>query len=347
MNITDPINQILKHLPNKQAAIDLLTHARNRLLIMEGGAFHFCDLSKKNRNGQPGLLVQLTGLTRVLSDFYWPDRKLWYQNNSALAKQIKRAHNTHKCINKKKQAQRKKLQSMDAQAAATSHVRGSIVHRQVGNWFHMTKDQFNVHNMGGAHPQTELVFEALEKESQILLSTEFRVACTEIGLGSAIDFVSVDARTGKLRFTELKTVPVRVSAALFALDNPTVEYSGLLHKSSLERNICAHAKLQLAICVLMLVEGMSFPHDFDTSVLLVWDDGYQWIDVDADFYRDYAGPVYADLKEKIPEWRKEQRALAVARTHQRKIQREMNHNNPPRVQQMDDSFDEEDIDTDE
>lgn len=323
MNITDPINQILKHVPNSQAGIKLLTHDRNKQLVMEGGCFHFLDRSKKGPNGEPGRLIPQTGLTRVIAEFYWPNRTAWYNNQSSAAKHLRRIYNSHKTITKKKMQHRRRLKALDAQQAAVSHVRGSIVHRQVSNWFHMTPTQFAAHNPSGEHTQTGLIFEALDNASQIIIATEYKVACTEIGLASAIDIVSMDARTGKLRFIEVKTVPSRINALLFSVDNPSVEFSGLLNRSGLERTLRSHAKVQLGLCVLMLVEGMHFVHDFDSAILLVWDDGYEWIDVDAGFYRDYAGPIYQDLKNNVPGWKQQQRELAAEKKQRRNTQRKI------------------------
>ncbi len=306
---------VYRVLRDATAARALMTHPRNACLTLEGGCFHFLDHARAGDNK----LVPLKGLTSILKAFYWPSYSPWAKSQSAVVKAIKRQaaerRRNFQKVHKSAAHGRVTKQFKTAQEAARGSVRGSIVHRQLGEWVRLDLATFMEHNPDGKHPLLKMALAAFHKAHMVPLAIEYRVAWTDGRLGTAIDAACVDLVTGVVHFVEIKTAQSR---NLFFLDEPACPVTGLLgrlraqHDPELPRAPCLHAKVQLAISVLMAKEGTEFRHPFKASVLLLAENEMEgeWIEVTPRFFRLYGEPLYEDIKKRMPEWRKEQRAAA-------------------------------------
>lgn len=313
---------VYPRLADARDARALVEHPRNACLHMEGGRFHFLDRAHGDR------LVALKGLTSLLQAFYWPTYSPWAKTESADVRAVKRSVAALRHARKSAPAPKKTLAKPPAKRgtwrtaleAARGSVRGSIVHRQLGEWITHDRAAFNTLNPSGQHPLLRQALLALAAADLLPLAVEFRVAWTDGRLGTAIDLVTVHRETGVVRFVEVKTCQSR---RLFFLDEPACPFAGKLRELAraagagpdsarpLPRSACTRAAVQLAVSVCMAVEGTGFgDRPYEAAVLLLneVEASAEWHRVRPSFFRTYGWPLYADLKARLPAWRAQQRA---------------------------------------
>lgn len=263
-----------------------------------GGGFYYLD-----RTQQPPRHVRLSGVTKPLKEYYWPAFTPWFKSTSAAAKAINKADAHTRALITKAKGKKKKWHS--AQDVAKSNVRGSIVHRQLGDWIKHDVAHFNIRNPSGRHVLTKATLKALRAKHLVPFAADYVVACEErdVMLGTGIDLVCVNLQTNRLHFIELKTAHSR---GRFYLDEPGIPFTGVLgqirrrHPDKVSRSTCTRARVQLAVGVLMAVEGLGLKDEFDASVLLLNEDhAPEWIPVDMWFMKHVGLPIYHDLKQQL------------------------------------------------
>jgi hypothetical protein len=279
----------------------LLDHPRNELLTMEGSRFHYVP-------PQGGTWVPLKGLTSLLREFYWPDHKPW-------GKKRKRESDDFEVIWPPPPPRPRKKPRTDAQTTgwtppiltAKGGVQGSIVHRQLAEYVNLGRDAFLAQNRH-VHPLTRLALGALSKNGLYPLVAEYRVACVDVRLGTAIDLLCVNMNTGRPTWIEVKT-----AARLSAFEGGAEDaFSGRLasinaaQKGVLPVSDCSRARVQLGISVIMGVEGTGYKAGFDAFVLLLANDQREGklYPVNEAFLQTFAVPLYLDIQKRLPEWRK-------------------------------------------
>ncbi len=295
---------VLPLLRDPDMARTLVTHPRTKVLMFEGSAFYYLDRVKQKH-------VRLTGLTKLLKEFYWPAYTPWFKSRLPEAQAIKKVEARRRSLAKKNPDRKKNKKWKTAQELAQSNVRGSIVHRQLADWIKLDAKNFGIRNPDGCHTLTKMALAAFKEKKLVPLAVEYAVACEakEVLLGTAIDFIGVNIETGRVHFVEVKTSH---SHAHFYLDETGIPFKGALaklhkaHPKPLPHSNCTRARVQLAVSVLMAVEGLGLQGDFDASVLLLSEGSPpDWIPVEATFLINYGVPIYKDLKKRIPQWRAE------------------------------------------
>jgi hypothetical protein len=317
------IRDVLPILTNPDMARTLLTHSRVSCLTFEGGTFYYLDRTQHKAGSQGnahhlggggGVHIALTGITKVIKELYWKDDSWWPKSKSAEAQALKKTAARRKALSSANPLNNKKWKT--GQELARSNVRGSIVHRQLVEWIQLDKPNFLIRNPDGQHILTEMAFAALKAKNLVPLAAEYRVACEEetVRLGTAIDLVCVNINTSRVHFIEVKS---SYSRGLFYFDDQQVPFQGLLgrlqkqYPKKLPHSNCTKARIQLAVGVLMAVEGLGLWNnfdDFDASVLLLCEGvKADWIPITPEFYERFGGPIYKDLKMKIDGWRQEKK----------------------------------------
>lgn len=292
----------------------LVQHPRNQDLMQEGGAFFHIDRTKRSRNGQHwGLPVPLKGLTKLLQQFFWESFTHWKKTQSPEIAAVQRAESRAAgIVNKADKAKKKASGFASAEQTAHSHIRGSILHRQLAQWVTHDRATYKKLNPGKLNPRLELLLKTLQREGIIIIAVEYKVACTDpaIRLGTAIDIVGVYSATGKLVFIELKTAQ---SGTKFYMDEPAIpftnELEALAKEHKLTRSPLTRAQVQLALSICMAVEGLGLNCDFAAFVLLVAERpelSAKLIPVPIAFLTKVGGPLYQHFKAHIIKWRSEQ-----------------------------------------
>lgn len=281
-----------------------LEHPRNELLVMEGCRFYYAPPvgAAAKQKQQPEALVPLKGLTSLLREFYWPTHKPWDKRDRGKEKE-KKVSATAALIKKKTWT--------TAMSRATGNVRGSIVHRQLAEYVAFGRDVFLQQNPQ-VHPLVRQALAALEKASLYPVVAEYRVACVDVRLGTALDLGCINFRTGHMTWLEVKTC---ASRRAFEATGAGDVFAGRLGRlASVHKNLpcsdCSRAKVQLGVSVLMAIEGTGHKGAVDAAVLLLADDQREGLfyDLTETFLTAYAVPVYLDIQKRLPEWRKETRA---------------------------------------
>lgn len=278
-----------------------LEHPRNDLLVMEGSRFYYAPPVGAAAAKQPEGLVSLKGLTSLLREFYWPTHSPWNK------KKVEPTSAASALIKKKKGAAWASVMSR-----AKGNVRGSIVHRQLAEYVNLGRDVFLQQNPQ-VHPLVRMALAALEKASLYPVVAEYRVACVDARLGTALDLGCINFRTGHMTWLEVKTCASRRAFEATAAGDVFAGRLGRLasvHKT-LPCSDCSRAKVQLGVSVLMAIEGTGHKGAVDAAVLLLADDQREGLfyDLTETFLTTYAVPVYLDIQKRLPEWRKEARAL--------------------------------------
>ena len=267
----------------------LLEHPRNEQLQMEGSCFYFARPQPPDQQQQGW--IALKGLTSLLRDFYWPGCK-W----------------GGKTVNKPEARAKTTKTWVPPMMSAKGRVRGSIVHRQLGEYVNLGRKQFLAQNRH-VHPLVRQALRTLEASSLYPVQAEYKVAQVDVRLGSAIDLLCVNMHTGTPTFVEVKTSARR---SLFEQVSPGKEYDGLLGKirPPLLFSDCARAKVQLGVTLLMAIEGTGFAGRFDAFVMLLADDQAQGFlyAVPESILRTYAVPAYKDIQMRLPLWRAENKS---------------------------------------
>jgi hypothetical protein len=279
----------------------LLDHPRNELLTMEGSRFHYVP-------PQGGNWVPLKGLTSLLREFYWPDHKPW-------GKKRKREDDDVDVIWPPPRPRKKPRKEVQQPAGwtppiltAKGGVQGSIVHRQLAEYVNLGRDAFLAQNRH-VHPLTRMALKTLSGKGLYPLVAEYRVACVDVRLGTAIDLLCINMSTGRPTWIEVKT-----AAGLSAFDGGSSDeaFSGRLaainavQKGALPVSDCSRARVQVGISVLMAVEGTGYKAGFDAFVLLLANDQREGklYPVNEAFLQTFAVPLYLDIQKRLPEWRK-------------------------------------------
>jgi len=319
------------------AARVLATHPRTRDLIQEGGVYIYIDRTKRARgaagaNGTMGLHIMLMGLTKPLRRHYWPNYQ-WRRGATKSTPEMRVLQRSSLRLRGLQKKPEKQKEFVPAQETAQSHVRGSIVHRQLAQWVAMDKVHFRILNPDGKHPVLKALLQALDKRGWVPLAVEYKVACTEekVRLATGIDLICVPGPV----FIELKTT---LDRDLFFQDDPRAPFTGLLFvlvqkwnqrwpKAKLLRSDCTRAKVQLAMGIWMALEGMgtSFQADFLAYVAVVSDTTRQveWVEVSETFLLEVGRPLYLDLKKCIAAWRvEEQQSKAKEKTGTKRVRSE-------------------------
>lgn len=310
--ILDPVRDVLPELTAPAAAQLLLTHPRTQRVRLEGGAFHVLEPTT-------GRLRRFQGITKPLQQLYWPDYAPMSRSASPVARALKRAAAG-------KRAPRRPAgpraapsaaiapppplsEAARAQAAASGPVRGSIVHRQLHDWLTLDAASFAARNPEGQHPwMTRLMNQCLRRGWLPLLS-EYRVYDEALGLATAIDSVWV-TRAGTLVFVETKTSKSR---ALFHLDDPAgARMVGAPAELGLASSALARAKVQLAVSVVMAVQGLGLRDHFEAWVVLVTDEVCEFVALTDEEKVAMAAYIYRDLKVHLPALRRAKRDAARA-----------------------------------
>jgi hypothetical protein len=298
----------------------LLEHPLNAQLITEGGCYHYQNHDKGSK------LQVLKGLTSILRDFYWPSYSHRSKSRSAALRDIEKAaadERKHTVGGGGSSTVRIKQEFPTAQSMATGSVRGSIVHRQLAEWIKGKSRRDFYERNTVMHPLVTQALAALKKANLQPVAAEYQVAWIDGRLGTAIDIMCVNMKTGVVTAVEQKTSKTRAG---FMLHEEEVPYEGKLkevnraHANALASSDCARARIQLCMSVLMAVEGLGFCHDFDRFVLLLAEDQPkgQLIEVNDKFLFKYGVPVYQDIQRRLPIWRAEQKALREQLTQKTK-----------------------------
>lgn len=299
----DPTRDILPALPpdRRREAETLLTHARNANFTVENGVVYY--INRAHRNPRP---IGLTGITRPLHDLYWPAYTPYARRTaSAKPKSSRKRPRPQWATYMPPETPPRHL--LNAQELAHANVRGSIVHRQIGEYVRYDKQHFALRNPSGAHPLTQVAIAGLLRNGYLPLAFDFPVACEAAYVGTPMDLWAVHEQTGRLAFFELKTSQSRT---LFMQDDPDVPFTGILATLAPDepRSACTRAKVQLGLELVMLFQGHGFePARYDAFVLLLSEeDGdatAEFIDVGADFLLNVIAPLYLDFVGEVPRWR--------------------------------------------
>jgi hypothetical protein len=285
----------------------LLEHPRNNgLLQMEGSCFYYAPPRGAQGAAAGQGWIPLKGLTSLLRDFYWPNHRPW---GTKRKRQDSAPPSAASALVKRRTAPTGQWAAPIM--GATGNVRGSIVHRQLAEFVNLGRDQFLAQNRQ-VHPLVQIALRTLERASLYPLLAEYRVAQVDVRLGSAVDLLCVNMRTGAPTWIEVKTSARR---SLFEGAGPD-DYAGLLatinarqeegKRPVLAYSDCARARIQLGVSLLMGIEGTGFTGAYDAFVLLLADDQIEGrlYEVNKAFLKQYAEPLYKDIQQRLPEWRK-------------------------------------------
>jgi len=297
----DPVRDILPALgANSAGAAFLLKHARNDNLLVENGTVHFVD--RTARNAHP---VAFSGITRPLHALYWP----------AFVPFGRSTQKRPRPASSKKSAKKQVAGFQSAQTLAKSHVRGTIVHRQMGEYMRFDKRHFDMRNPSKLHPLGEVGLLAMLQNNYLPIAFDFPVANEAIRVGTPIDAICVHEKTGRVMFVETKTA---ASRELFVQDDPNAAWHGALTDCTEARSACTRAKVQLGLSVMLLIMGHGFPYEWDARVLLLVDDPVptaEYFDLDEAFLLNVIAPVYNDFVAQVPRWRQQNKAMKKRAAH--------------------------------
>jgi hypothetical protein len=288
----------------------LLNHPRNEQLVMEGSRFFYVPPQAHGAQKKQSW-VPLKGLTSLLREFYWPDHNPWGGGKRKRGGDGGDADGERP---RKKQKMAEGGQRATGWAppilSATGCVQGSIVHRQLGEYINLGRDAFLQQNRH-IHPLVRVALAALSKGALYPLVGEYRVACVDARLGTALDILAVNMNTGRPTWIEVKTAASlgafeRVGQGAFAGRLATINTA---QKGALLYSDCSRARVQLGISVAMAVEGTRYTGGFDALVLLLANDQAEgkFYPVTDAFLHTYAVPLYLDIQKRLPEWRKKKK----------------------------------------
>jgi hypothetical protein len=288
----DPLRTVVPYLRDPAAAHLVLTHVRTRTMTRESGARHYLD-------PRTGKLVKLRGLTPALRALYWPNYSPFadWRAQAKARKDAKKRPSGSRMLKRAmpqsgihKPARPSPRHPTTAQDAARGAVRGSIVHRQLGELaLYANMDDIP----GDTHAWTRRVHAECRRRQWRALAFEYGVYDEELGLGTPLDAVYVTP-AGKIIFTELKT---SASARAFNTPDATPMTGALAGLPNTARN---RALIQLLVGVLMAVRGLGLRVDFEAWVIHVTDTHMDFIELAPTAIVDEGGRVYADMHARLP-----------------------------------------------
>ncbi len=284
---------VLKHLPTPESAAAvraLVEHPRNALSLSTGQhGYRYLDV-------QSGQYRAVRGLTTVLEEYFWsqtmpaargpakpvqaPPMSLWDRRRLAAAKRAAAAA-----------TRAAKAAARVSHRGIAGHVRGSLVHGQVHDFFTLDRRSFQRRNGSGAHPWAAMAVTELLKRDKLPVASEFIVWNEQLRVGTAIDFIAVDKATGTLEFYELKTgyaAPGEWTRSVGPMRGPL---AGVLEDTPRNR-----AVVQIVAGALLAIVGHQVTARFACYVMHVNGAGVDFLRVDPAFVDAHSERLWAALR---------------------------------------------------
>jgi hypothetical protein len=299
------IEELLEKCPRPKHIRYLLNHPRAAGMSRDGGCF--CYVHPKTKK-----LVHLSGITSILKDLYWPTWKPWHSKAkmSPVLRSIQAGMRNRKNLFPPPSSSRGKESTPEwgsVMAAAKGNIRGSMIHRQLDELLTLDEKSFAARNPEGPHPWLPYIIYALGQQKKALLKCNYGIYDERINMGTELDGLGVDQKTGVPFVIELKTV---ASLALFHYEEPDMPFDPdcILRTDrnvvkALERrgnSAATRAMIQLGIATLMTIHSTGLKGDIDAWVVVLSENDVQIIELGYDFFMDVIAPLYADMLERVP-----------------------------------------------
>jgi hypothetical protein len=173
---------------NKKPSISLLTNPLKTRIIHSGGSYYYVDPITKNHQ-------ILSGLLPSLKSCFWPNVDM-----NIIMKKPKKTF-VFKRDQKKKKKEKNKNKGKGRHYGL---IKGSEIHQQLEDFVFMNKKSF-IKKHEGIHPWAKEILKFIEKMNWIPLQSEYHVYDLKLLIGTSIDMICVDSKTGKLILLEFKT----------------------------------------------------------------------------------------------------------------------------------------------
>lgn len=181
MNI-DISKIIEKYDSNKTDALrTLMYHERNKQVFFSSGAYYMRD--------NKGKLRVLSGLLPALKRCFW-DKHDYFK---VIGEITKIARNNHKSV-----------KSDHSFGRFFGSVRGSVIHEQLNDFLLLDKKNF-FKKYNNLHPWASEIINLILDNKWIPIVSEFDIFDSKLIIGTSVDMLAFDPRTGKIIAIEVKT----------------------------------------------------------------------------------------------------------------------------------------------
>ncbi len=257
--------QVIRSLPHQEETLKLLKNERNERIIHTGSAFYMINKETKKYEA-------LSGLLPALKKAFWPNTD-FFSTMAAVSYQKKNG-----------------LSSVNKQKTPPPHnkgrhfglIRGSEVHQQLEDFILLDEKNFKKKHTT-LHPWTKRILLFILDRDWQPLESEFNIFDKDIKVGTSIDMVCVDKKTGKLIILEFKTG----YSGYFDIADGFMEYP-LNYVPNTARD---RAMLQLGFAMLFLIKHHRITF-MDGYVIRLDSDKLECYSIDSNFLSTYAEAMY-------------------------------------------------------
>jgi hypothetical protein len=182
-----------------------------------------------------------------------------------------------------------------------------MIHRQLDDLLTLDEKSFAARNPEGPHPWLPYIIYALGEREQALLKCNYGIYDERMNIGTELDGVGVNQKTGVPLVMELKTVP---SLALFHYDEPDMPFDpnyilctdkNVVKALGGRKNSAAtRAMIQLGIAAIMTIHSTGLKGDLEAWVVVLSENDVEIIELGYDFFIGVAAPLYQDMMERVP-----------------------------------------------
>ena len=193
----------LKAYGRHKHVVALLANKCNQRVVFSGGMFHHVDATTQ-------CYQSLQGLLPVLKRAFWPvtdmSKILKTPNATGVTKKKKGKKSKLATRRNEKETTKKKKKSPNAgKGRFFGSIQGSQVHHELEDYILLDNKNFTKKYGDQLHPWTRRILQYIIQQGWYPIQCEFKVGNLALRVGTAIDMICVDTKTGHLVFIEIKT----------------------------------------------------------------------------------------------------------------------------------------------